>query len=54
MGIEKEKTLAILEGLKKECEQIRHQCEQIKEEKGNLTESEKKSYEKIKSIESNL
>ena len=54
MGNEKEKTLAILEGLKKECEQIKNEREQIKYEKGNLTENEKKSLEKIQSLESNL
>jgi hypothetical protein len=61
MGNEKEKTLAILEGLKKDYEQIKHQCEQIKHEreqikheKGNLVENEKKSLEKIQSLESNL
>lgn len=54
MGVEKEKTLAILEGLKKECEQIKHEREQIKHEKGNLAENEKKSLEKIQSLESDL
>lgn len=54
MGNEKEKTLAILEGLKRDYEQIKHEREQIKHEKGNLVENEKKSLEKIQSLENNL